>query len=195
MERKRTISNLKIKKEEFHDLYKKEEEKKRLPIKQTSLAAAAPNERTLHKDLVKLLHQYQNSHDFLFFHIKNDVGCSDKRRFYDPRPLGVLAGAADFCILTNHGTYFLEIKSLRGRLSDEQRAFLSSANRLGHCAMVGIGWDDILSKVKFILRNESHLGVISSARCNEKPGTVIWMDEKGRYLKRRPKKGFSIFLY
>ncbi len=36
---------------------------------------------------------------------------------------------------------------------------------------------------------------VPAAKYQGKPGNVIWLDEKGRYLKRRPKKGVSMFLY
>ena len=57
------------------------------------------SERDLHKSLVKLLREKQSHNEFLFFHIKNDIGSSRGCPFYDPRPLGVVAGVADFCIL------------------------------------------------------------------------------------------------
>ena len=121
------------------------------------------------------------------------MGCADKRRFYDPRPLGVLKGASDFCILNKRGICFLEIKTLKGRLSDEQREFLVNVNRLGHVGIVGFGWDDIMDKLE---------GVFGGKKCSAPaeeykgdPGKVVWVDERGRCLKRRPKNGFSIFLY
>jgi len=84
----------------------------------------------------------------------------------------------------------------KGRLSDEQRQFLLGVIRLGHCAMVGIGWYDILSKVDRILfSQEPALCNAPAIKHNGKPGQVIWMDDKGRYLKRRPKVGTSVFLY
>ena len=150
----------------------------------------------MHKDLVKLLRYYQQSHDFLFFHIKNDVGCADKRRFYDPRPLGVLKGAADFCILNKRGICFLEIKTLKGRLSDEQRQFLVDVNRLGQVGLVAFGWSDILAKVdSIVLSNDPEDFVSPALDHDDTPGKVLWLDDKGRYVKRRPKNGFSIFLY
>ena len=124
------------------------------------------------------------------------MGCSDKRRFYDPRPLGVLKGAADFCILKKEGVYFLEIKTLKGRLSDEQKRFLVDVNLLGHCGLVAFGWSDILGKIENILfTNNPNTQRDGAAKHNGKPGQVIWVDENGRYLKRRPKKGVSVFLY
>ena len=150
-------------------------------------------ERDLHKRLVKLLREKQSHDKFLFFHIKNDVGSSRGTRFYDPRPLGVLAGVADFCILRNGKTYFLEIKSDKGRLSKEQRKFLVEVNQMGHIGMVGFGWDDIMDKLD---------GIFGEKKCsapaekyNDEVGKVLWLDERGRFLKRRPKQGFSIFLY
>ena len=150
-------------------------------------------ERDLHKSLVKFLREKQAHDEFLFFHVKNDIGSSRGVRFYDPRPLGVLAGVADFCILRNGRAFFLEIKSDKGRLSKEQRKFLVEVNRLGHVGIVGFGWNDIMDKLE---------GVFGEKNCSapaEKykgaPGKVVWVDERCRCLKRRPKNGFSIFLY
>ena len=150
-------------------------------------------ERDLHKSLVKLLREKQSHDEFLFFHIKNDVGSSRNTRFYDPRPLGVVAGVADFCILRNGKTYFLEIKSNKGRLSKEQRKFLVEVNRLGHVGIVGFGWNDIMDKLDGIF-NDKQRSVKASQRDGE-AGTVVWVDNRARFLKRRPKQGFSLFLY
>ena len=104
-------------------------------------------ERDLHKSLVKLLRQKQAHDEFLFFHVKNYVGSSLGPRFYYPRPLGVLSGVSDFCILRQGKTFFLEIKTDKGRLSKEQRKFLVEVNRLGHVGFVAFGWNDIMDKL------------------------------------------------
>ena len=150
-------------------------------------------ERNLHKSIVKLLRKKQSHNEFLFFHIKNDVGSSRNTRFYDPRPLGVLAGVADFCILRNGKTYFLEIKSDKGRLSKEQRKFLVDVNRLGHVGVVGFGWNDIMDKLDSIFNDKQRS--VEADQHDGKVGAVVWVDRRGRFLKRRPKEGFSIFLY
>ena len=151
------------------------------------------SERDLHKSLVKLLREKQSHNEFLFFHIKNDVGSSRNTRFYDPRPLGVVAGVADFCILRNSKTYFLEIKSDKGRLSKEQRKFLVDVNRLGHVGVVGFGWNGIMDKFEGIFQGKQRS--VEASKVNDCAGKVVWIDERGRFLKRRPKNGFSIFLY
>ncbi len=150
-------------------------------------------ERDLHKSLVKLLREKQSHDEFLFFHIKNDVGSSRNTRFYDPRPLGVVAGVADFCILRNGKTYFLEIKSNKGRLSKEQRKFLVEVNRLGHVGIVGFGWNDIMDKLDGIFNDKQRS--LNAGQHDGEAGTVVWVDNRGRFLKRRPKQGFSLFLY
>ena len=109
-------------------------------------------EKALHKNLVKLLRLYQNSYDFLFFHIKNDVGSRRNGFFYDLKPLGVLPGVADFCIMTPGKIDFLEIKTKKGKLSPNQKTFLENAKRLGHQATVAYGWDDILKKIDQIIK-------------------------------------------
>jgi hypothetical protein len=150
-------------------------------------------ERVLHKRLVKVLQHRCSLDECLFFHVKNDIGASRGRCFYDPRPLGVLAGVADFCILRRGKTFFLEIKSNKGRLSNEQKKFLVEVNRLGHCGLVGFGWDDIMDKLnKAIFSDDPRTAPASMY--HSKPGSVIWVDEKGLSLKRRPQKGISIFL-
>ncbi len=151
------------------------------------------SERVLHKRLVKMLQDRRACDEFLFFHIKNDIGSSRGCPFYDPRPLGVVAGVADFCILRKGKTYFLEIKADKGRLSKEQRKFLVDVNRLGHVGLVGIGWNDIMDKLEGIFQGKQRS--IEAGKVNDCAGKVVWIDERGRFLKRRPKNGFSVFLY
>ena len=152
------------------------------------------SERVLHKRLVKVLQDRRARDECLFFHIKNDIGYSRGRSFYDTRPLGVISGVADFCILRSGKTFFLEIKSNKGRLSNEQKNFLVEVNRLGHCGLVGFGWDDIMDKLNQAVFSDDQRAT-SAAMYHSKPGSVIWVDERGRSLKRRPKKGVSVFLY
>ena len=112
---------------------------------------AKESEKTLHTALVKLLRLYQNSHDFLFFHVKNDVGARRGNFFFDLKHLGVLPGVADFCIVKSGQMVFFEIKTKKGRLSPNQKIFLENVKRLGHQATVAYGWDDILEKVDKII--------------------------------------------
>ncbi len=154
---------------------------------------AQEKERELHKRLVKVLRARQSCDAFLFFHIKNDVGASRGARFYDPRPLGVLSGVADFCILRKGRAYFLEIKADNGRLSKEQSQFLVEVNRLGHVGLVGFGWHDIMDKLEGIFQGKQRS--IEASRVKGSVGKVVWVDKRGRFLKRRPREGFSVFLY
>lgn len=110
-----------------------------------------PKERELHKNLVKLLRIYQQTNPFLFFHVKNDVGARKGNFFYDLKPMGVLPGVADFCIVKPGETIFFEIKTRKGKLSQNQKNFLENVRSLGHQAFVAYGWNDILEKLKHIL--------------------------------------------
>ena len=117
--------------------------------------ASDTSEKDLHKNLVKLLRFYQNNHNFLFFHIKNDVGKRRNNFFYDLKSLGVLPGVSDFCILTPGKTTFFEIKTRKGRLSPKQNIFKANVERLGHEFVVAYGWEEILKKVnRIILKKE-----------------------------------------
>jgi len=117
----------------------------------TGVSGPPTYEKVLHKRAVQLLRLYQNSHDFLFFHVKNDVGARRDRFFYDLKPMGVLPGVADFCIVKEHEVVFLEIKTLKGLLSDNQKRFLGNVSRLGHRSYVAYGWEDIVEKVERII--------------------------------------------
>ena len=108
-------------------------------------------ERDLHKALVQLLRLYQKTHNFIFFHIKNDVGARRGNFFYDLKPMGVLPGVADFCFIKKDSIAFLEIKTLKGKLSENQKDFIEKVQSLGHEAVVGYGWNDILEKVNKII--------------------------------------------
>lgn len=101
--------------------------------------------------MVKLLRIHQESHDFLFFHVKNDVGLRRGHFFYDLKPLGVLPGVSDFCIVKPGKVAFLEIKRKQGKLSDSQKSFLNAIQNFGHEGYVAYGWDDILEKVNKII--------------------------------------------
>ena len=104
-----------------------------------------------------------------------------------------MAGVADFCILRKGRAYFLEIKADKGRLSKEQRQFLVDVNRLGHVGLVGFGWNDIMDKLDGIFNDKQRS--VEAGQHDSEAGNVVWVDRQGRFLKRRPKQGFSVFLY
>lgn len=111
-------------------------------------------EKILHKQLVKLLRIYQNSVDFIFFHVKNDVGARRGNFFFDLKHLGVLPGVSDFCIIKRGEVNFLEIKTSKGRLSKNQKKFQEDVTALGHKSYVAYGWDDILEKIDTIITTQ-----------------------------------------
>jgi hypothetical protein len=57
------------------------------------------------------------------------------------KSLGVLPGVSDLVLLHEGKTYFLELKSDNGRLSEHQQAFLASANAAGGYACAAHGLD------------------------------------------------------
>ena len=109
-------------------------------------------EKDLHKNLVKYLKIIQQQKNFIFFHVKNDVGYRNKKFFFDLKPLGILPGVSDFVFLNPNGKCsFLEIKTKKGRLSENQKKFNKDAECLGHTVDIAFGWEEILEKVKKIL--------------------------------------------
>lgn len=68
--------------------------------------------------------------------------------------MGVLPGVADFCFLGKERVLFLEIKTEKGRLSENQQKFISDIRELGHETQVAYGWDEIQQKVEDFLEGE-----------------------------------------
>lgn len=130
--------------------------------KRKKMAKVAANEleKTLRRRLVKVLHHCQQSLNFIFFHVKNDVGIRRGRFFYDLKPDGVLSGVADFCFLKEDSVEFLEIKTCRGVLSDNQKLFIKDASSLGYKVHVAYGWEDIVEKVNQILGVEKTIPIL-----------------------------------
>jgi hypothetical protein len=94
----------------------------------------------------------QSQKDFVFFHVKNDVGGRRGNFFFDLRPLGVLSGVSDFVFLLPGGKVaFLEIKADKGKLSHNQKSFIANARKLGHNVSVTYGWEQTLSKATAIV--------------------------------------------
>lgn len=114
-------------------------------------------ERELHVALVKYLRDLQEASStkgFLFFHVKNDLATvrGDKRAIHWLKAQGVLSGVPDFEFLLPNGKIkFLEIKAKKGKLSDNQKKFISDSEVLGHEVIVAYGWDEILDAVDAIL--------------------------------------------
>jgi len=109
-------------------------------------------EKHLHKSLVKYLKEKQQEKEFIFFHVKNDVGGRQRNFFYDLKPLGILPGVSDFVFLKKDGRCaFLEIKTKKGRLSENQKRFIEDAKKLGHDVAIAYGWNEILEKVEKII--------------------------------------------
>lgn len=114
---------------------------------------------------------------------------------YDPESLGILPGVSDFCILTPEKAMFLEIKTDKGRLSNEQRKFLVKVNRLGHRGFVAHGWDDIIDKISVMLESNSEKRIDKAENYQWKPGKVVWLNKAGKPYKQRGPGKVSVFLY
>ena len=108
-------------------------------------------EKDLHKQLVVLLNIYKKTNDFMFFHIKNDVGARKNNFFYDLNKLGVLFGIPDFCFIQKNKVFFLEIKTTKGKLSGKQKDVINQLQIFNIPCYVAFGWEEIKKNVKKIL--------------------------------------------
>lgn len=118
-------------------------------------------EKEIHKKVVSYLRNLQSSQitpPFIFFHVKNDVGFRRGNFFYDLKPLGVLSGVPDFIFLVNKNNipsaFFLELKTKRGRLSENQKKFILDAKTLGFNCLVSYGLEQALQAVTLILEKQ-----------------------------------------
>lgn len=98
-------------------------------------------EYQLQCDVVKLLRCLALP-GVVFFHVENE-----RKRTYRQaasfKAMGGMAGVSDLIIsLPNGKMAFLELKSRRGRLSDEQKAFLEGMDSHGHMTWVARTLDE-----------------------------------------------------
>jgi len=69
---------------------------------------------------------------------------------------GVLAGVADLFLMQPIGKYhglFIEMKSAKGKVSDQQAYFIEQANLLGYKAIVCYGFDQAAAEIMKYLRD------------------------------------------
>lgn len=78
------------------------------------------------------------------FHIPNG-GFRSKRTAIRMKAMGVLRGVSDYLLPISRGKYhglFVELKTDKGKLSDEQFAFLDKMNKEGYLGLVAKGWEE-----------------------------------------------------
>jgi len=64
---------------------------------------------------------------------------------------GVIAGVSDLFLMVPRGTYhgcFIEMKTLKGKLSANQKEFIKIAKNMGYETIVGYGYEDARDKIK-----------------------------------------------
>lgn len=70
--------------------------------------------------------------------------------------MGLLSGVSDLCVMLPDGkTLWVEVKTPKGRQSEEQKAFEAAALRLGHDYRVWRSLDDAVAFVEERRGNET----------------------------------------
>lgn len=93
----------------------------------------------------------------LMFHIPN----GSKRDIvtgYNLKQQGLKAGLPDICLPVARGQYhglYLELKSERGRLQENQRAWLDALSRQGYKAVTAYGFDEARVAIEEYLKGEN----------------------------------------
>jgi hypothetical protein len=86
--------------------------------------------------------------DLVFFHPANG-GKRDKREAALMKAMGVLAGASDLIFVLPEGRFgAIELKADKGRLSEEQEAFLARLEALGAPCGVARSLDEVLGLLR-----------------------------------------------
>ena len=94
------------------------------------------------------------------YHVPNG-GSRDLREAHNLKLQGVKSGVPDICLPVPrpgfHGLYIELKRRERGRISPEQRDWITELNRYGYRAVVCRGWDEAREEI------EHYLGVRSDA--------------------------------
>jgi len=64
---------------------------------------------------------------------------------------GVISGVSDLFLMVPRGTFhglFIEMKTKKGKLSDNQKEFIKIAINMGYEAIVGYGFEDAKNKIE-----------------------------------------------
>ena len=92
--------------------------------------------------------QYLRLNRYMAFSVPNGINIPTKgsREIY--RRMGLLSGVSDLCVMLPDGkTLWVEVKTPKGRQSEEQKAFEAAALRLGHKYVV---WRSIDDAIRFV---------------------------------------------
>lgn len=75
---------------------------------------------------------------------QNSVGVWDGRGFYRKPPKYSVNGISDIIVLSSGKAYFIEVKSAKGKVSDDQVLFKEFVERAGCEYMIARSIDDII---------------------------------------------------
>ncbi len=98
--------------------------------------------------------QYLRLNRYMAFSIPNGINISTKgsREIY--RRMGLLSGVSDLCIMLPDGKIlWIEVKTSKGRQSEEQKAFEAAAIRLKHDYRV---WRSVDDAIRFVEERKSN---------------------------------------
>lgn len=90
----------------------------------------------------------------LLFHIPNE-GKRSERYGRELRRMGLKRGVPDLCLPVARGGYyglFVEMKSLKGRPTPEQRGWCAELQEQGYAAIIAKGWQQAAEQIEAYLR-------------------------------------------
>jgi hypothetical protein len=97
-------------------------------------------------DIQKAIVQYLELMGVYFFSINNEMagwGKNAMHRTMHFKAMGLRAGASDLVLVLNKKVVFLEIKTPKGRLSENQKTFKTAVEDLGHLYKVARSVQDV----------------------------------------------------
>jgi hypothetical protein len=111
------------------------------------------NRKTEHDEQVAVIDWYRKQYPTLkycLFAIPNG-GLRHIRVAMTLKKEGVLSGVSDMFLMVPRGTFhglFIEMKTAKGKVSDNQQKFLDIARSQGYEAIVCYGFEDAKNKIK-----------------------------------------------
>ena len=102
--------------------------------------------RHLEDNLQRAIVRYLRLKGILVFHIPNG-GSRNAREAHNLKLSGVLAGVSDLVILMQNRAVFVELKTDKGRQSDNQKKFQQDVEALGFEYLI---WRSIDDCIKFV---------------------------------------------
>jgi len=110
-------------------------------------------EADIQAQIVALLSHHARKNHFIFFSVPNEHDLSATKNRYAKinklKKMGLTPGVADLVIVKNGKAHFMEVKTPKGRISDNQRKFMDNAAGAGAHYIVVRSYENAVEILKY----------------------------------------------